>query len=265
VSGPLLAIRDLHVSVGGAAVLRGVSLAVERGEALGIVGETGSGKTMTVRAATGLLPTVGGRVTGGTIALDGEEMTAAGERAWRRHQGKDLALVPQAGMSSLSPLRRIRAQLAETIRHAGRAEDVDAEVAALLGSVHLAPTKELLRSYPHELSGGMRQRVMIALALAVGPRLLVADEPTTALDVVVRGSILELLGELRRERELALVLVSHDLAAIAAATERIVVMHAGESVEAGRTRDVLAAPRHPYTRALLAALPRRVEAEGAAR
>jgi ABC-type dipeptide/oligopeptide/nickel transport system ATPase component len=256
-SDPILAVDDLHVRVEGTDVLRGVSFEVGRGEAIGLVGETGSGKTMTVRAITGLLPSIGGRVTAGRVTLDGEDVTALSEKGWRRRQGKDLALVPQAGMSSLSPLRRVRGQLAETIRRADRGADVDSEVAALLESVHLPPTEELLRSYPHELSGGMRQRVMIALALAVKPRLLIADEPTTALDVVVRGGILELFGELRRERDLALVIVSHDIGAIASATDKIAVMYAGQSVETGRTREVLANPRHPYTRALLAAMPQR--------
>jgi oligopeptide/dipeptide ABC transporter ATP-binding protein len=257
VTVPVLAVEDLHVRIGTAHVLRGVSFEVHPGEAVGLVGETGSGKTMTVRAVTGLLRSIGARITHGAITIEGEDVTAASERAWRRWQGKTLALVPQASMSSLSPLRRVRSQLAETIRRAGRASDVDAEVSGLLESVHLPATRELLNSYPHELSGGMRQRVMIALALAVGPRLLVADEPTTALDVAVRGSILELFGELRRDRKLALVMVSHDIGAIAASTDNIVVVYAGRSVETGQTSDVLADPRHPYTEALLAALPHR--------
>jgi peptide/nickel transport system ATP-binding protein len=256
-SGAILTLDDVHVRIGRADVLRGVAFDVCPGEAVGLVGETGSGKTMAVRAITGLLPTIGARVTQGAIAIDGEDATAATDKAWRRWQGRTLALVPQASMSSLSPLRRVRSQLAETVRRVDRAADVDAEVAALLESVHLSPTRELLRSYPHELSGGMRQRVMIALALAVRPRVLIADEPTTALDVAVRSSILELFGELRRERNLALVLVSHDIGAIASSTDRIVVMYAGRSVETGRTSEVLADPRHPYTAALLAAMPQR--------
>jgi oligopeptide/dipeptide ABC transporter ATP-binding protein len=256
-SRPVLAVDDLRARIGKAHVLRGVSFEVHPGEAIGLVGETGSGKTMTVRAVTGLLSAVGGRVTAGSIAIDGEDATAASDRAWRRWQGKVLALVPQSSMSSLSPLRRVRSQLAETIRTANRRANVDAEVAALLESVHLPPTKELLNSYPHELSGGMRQRVMIALALAVKPRLLIADEPTTALDVAVRTSILELFGELRADRNLALVLVSHDIGAIATSTDKIAVMYAGRSVETGLTADVLAEPSHPYTEALLAAMPHR--------
>jgi oligopeptide/dipeptide ABC transporter ATP-binding protein len=257
VTVPVLAVEDLHVRIGAADVLRGVSFDVAPGEAIGLVGETGSGKTMTVRAITGLLRSIGARVTRGAITIEGEDVTAASDKAWRRWQGKTLALVPQASMSSLSPLRRVRSQLAETIRRVDRTSDIDREVSSLLESVHLPSTKELLNSYPHELSGGMRQRVMIALALAVRPSLLVADEPTTALDVAVRSSILELFRELRRDRNLALVMISHDIGAIASSTDKIVVVYAGRSVETGRTADVLADPRHPYTEALLAALPHR--------
>lgn len=253
----MLTVEDLHVRIGNAHVLRGVSFDVRSGEAIGLVGETGSGKTMTVRAVTGLLRSVGGRVTGGAITIEGEDATAVSDKAWRRWQGRTLALVPQASMSSLSPLRRVRSQLAETIRRVDRASNVNTEMTALLESVHLPATRELLNSYPHELSGGMRQRVMIALALAVKPRLLIADEPTTALDAAIRSSILDLFRELGRDRNLALVMVSHDIGAIGSSTDRIVVMYAGRSVETGRTGDVLADPYHPYTKALLAAMPHR--------
>ena len=256
---PVLVVDGLHVRIGEAAVLRGVSFEVHAGEAVGLVGETGSGKTMTVRAVTGLLSPIGGRVTGGTITIAGEDATDLSAKAWRRWQGRTLALVPQSSMSSLSPLRRVRGQLAETVRRVDRASDLDAEVAALLEAVRLPATKDLLESYPHELSGGMRQRVMIALALAVKPRLLIADEPTTAVDVAIRSSILGLFDELRKERDLALVMVSHDIGAIASVTDKTVVMYAGRSVESGPTEAVLGDPRHPYSEALLAAMPQRTE------
>lgn len=254
---PILSVKNLEVSVVAIDVLRGVSFSVEPAEAVGLVGETGSGKTMTVRAVTGLLHPIGGRVTGGSITLDGEDVTNSDQRAWRHWQGKTVALVPQASLSSLSPVRRVRGQLIETIRRADPGADADREARLLLAAVHLDPTEQLLASFPHELSGGMRQRVMIALALAVKPRLLIADEPTTALDAAIRRSVLELFGELRRERGLALVMVSHDIAAIGASTDRIVVMYAGRSVESGTTAQVISSPKHPYTEALLGAMPDR--------
>lgn len=256
-SKPLLTVEDLHVSISGAQVLRGVSFEVLPGEAVGLVGETGSGKTMTVRSITGLLSSIGARVTQGAIHIAGEDMTRASQKHWRKWQGDFLALVPQSSMSSLSPLRRIRSQLVETIRQVNRRAEVESETAALLGAVHLEPTAELLASYPHELSGGMRQRVMIALALATRPQLLVTDEPTTALDAAVRGSILALFGELRKERGLALVMISHDISAIASSTDTTVVMYGGQTVERGSTSQVIRYPRHPYTEALLASLPER--------
>jgi oligopeptide/dipeptide ABC transporter ATP-binding protein len=258
---PLLVVDDLHARVGETEILSGVSLRLERGAALGLVGETGAGKTMTVRAVTGLLRRAGGRVTSGSVRLAGQDLTGASDRAWRRWQGRTVALVPQASMSSLDPLQRIGRQFHGTIRGAGRGAgrraDVAAETARLLESVHLDASERLLRAYPHELSGGMRQRVMIGLALATRPALLVADEPTTALDAAIRGEILALLTQLRRDRDLALLLVSHDLSAIEAATDTTAVMYAGRTVETGPTRQLVSGPAHPYTRALLDSRPER--------
>lgn len=253
---PLLSVSGLAVRVRGLQILRGVSFEVGRGEAVGLVGETGSGKTMTVRAITGLLHPIGGEVSAGQIRLDGADVTSTDPRAWRRWQGRTVALVPQASLSSLSPVRRVRSQLAEAIRRADPSADIKRETRDLLAAVHLDPTPDLLASFAHELSGGMRQRVMIALALAVRPLLLVADEPTTALDAAIRSSVLGLFAEMRRTRGLGLVIVSHDIGAIAASTDRIVVMYGGQSVERGPTAEVIASPAHPYTAALLAAMPR---------
>jgi oligopeptide/dipeptide ABC transporter ATP-binding protein len=255
----LLEVEDLHVGIGQLPILSGVWLAVAPGQAVGLVGETGCGKTMTVRAVTGLLRWVGGAVTKGRVRLAGDDVAHASDRVWRSHQGSTLALVPQSSMSSLDPLMRVRAQLVEAIRRRQGATDVDAEVRSSLEAMQLEPTSQLLRSYPHELSGGMRQRVMIALALATRPRLLVADEPTTALDASNRRSVLDLLANLRRSQGLGLLLISHDIGAISAATDDVVVMYGGRSVESGPTGAVLAAPAHPYTRALLGALPERSE------
>jgi ABC-type glutathione transport system ATPase component len=250
-----LVMDDVHVHIRGTQILSGISFTLDRGKAVGLVGESGSGKTMTVRAATGLLGRIGGRVTSGTIVLEGQDMSAAGARPWHAVRGKTIALVPQNSLSSLDPIMTIGRQLKETIRHADGGQDWHDEAEHLLRLVHLDPARRIFRAYPHELSGGMRQRVVIALALAARPTILVADEPTTALDASVRSGILTLLNELRRDRGLALMLVSHDLAAIRTATDHVVVMRRGRSVESGPTTTVISSPRHPYTRSLLLARP----------
>ncbi|GHF59619.1 oligopeptide/dipeptide ABC transporter ATP-binding protein [Amycolatopsis bartoniae] len=254
-----LAIDNLNVHIGGQPVLTDVSLRVAPGEAVGLVGETGSGKTMTVRTATGLLHRLGGRITSGRVRVAGTDLTRGTDRDWRRVQGRTIALVPQSSMSSLDPLMSIGHQLGETVRALGGPTGGDrrAAVRGLLEAVQLTPDDRLLRAYPHELSGGMRQRVMIALALAGNPRILVADEPTTALDAAIRREILALLSSLRHSRGLGLLLVSHDLGSISATTDTTVVMYAGRTVEAGPTSEIFEQPAHPYTEALLAALPER--------
>jgi ABC-type dipeptide/oligopeptide/nickel transport system ATPase component len=252
---PPLVLTDVRVRIRDTEVLSGISLTVEQGRAVGLVGESGSGKTMTVRAATGLLGRIHGRVTQGTITLGGRDMSAASDRQWNAVRGRTLALVPQNSLSSLDPIMTVGRQLRETIKHAGDAGDWRGEARRLLHMVHLEPSPRVLRAYPHELSGGMRQRVVIALALAVRPALLVADEPTTALDAAVRTGILDLLNELRRDGGLSLVLVSHDLTAIRSTTDHVVVMHRGRAVESGPTDAVISAPGHPYTRSLLLSRP----------
>lgn len=254
----MLELDDIHVSVGDLEILRGVTLNVRAGEAVGLVGETGSGKTMTVRAATGLLNGIGARVTSGSVRIDGAELATATDRQWRTVQGKVIALVPQSSMSSLNPLMPIGRQLMETIRRRRNADtSEDARLRYVLSAVQLEMSTRLLDSYPHELSGGMKQRVMIALALACDPQIIVADEPTTALDAAIRREILELLTTLRREHNVALLLISHDLSAISVATDRTVVMYGGATVEQGFTPDVVNLPRHPYTAALVASHPDR--------
>lgn len=235
-----LAIDNLNVHIGGQPVLTDVSLRVAPGEAVGLVGETGSGKTMTVRTATGLLHRLGGRITSGRVRVAGTDLTRGTDRDWRRVQGRTIALVPQSSMSSLDPLMSIGHQLGETVRALGGPTGGDrrAAVRGLLEAVQLTPDDRLLRAYPHELSGGMRQRVMIALALAGNPRILVADEPTTALDAAIRREILALLSSLRHSRGLGLLLVSHDLGSISATTDTTVVMYAGRTVEAGPTSEI---------------------------
>jgi oligopeptide/dipeptide ABC transporter ATP-binding protein len=254
-SAPLLSVYELGIEVGGKQLLTRVSLDIPRGASVGVVGETGSGKTVTCRFITGLIRRSGGRVTGGSARFADVDLVALDERAWRRIRGRRIALVPQSSMSGLNPVMRIDRQLRETVRELDPAADPQARAGELLDLVHMAERDEVMRRYPHELSGGMRQRVMIALALAGRPELLVADEATTALDVTVQRSILELLTELRTETGMSLAFVTHDLALVHSTSDEVVIMYAGMVVERGAVATVLRRPAHPYTRALLAARP----------
>ncbi|MET7336647.1 ABC transporter ATP-binding protein [Nonomuraea sp. NPDC005650] len=249
----LLSVRGLHVSVAdGSEVVHGVDLDIPRGSAVGLVGESGSGKTLTCRAVLGLLP-AGVQVTGGEINLRGMELTAlpAAERA--RLRGTDLAAVFQDPASFLNPSITVGAQLAEVLRvkvgltrRAARSRAVE-----LLHAMGLRRPDHVYSQYPFELSGGMLQRVLIAMSITADPELLIADEATTALDVTVQAEVLELLSELRRDRGLTLIVVSHDLAVISQMCDTVHVFRDGGIVEAGPTRQVLRAPRHPYTRELI--------------
>jgi ABC-type glutathione transport system ATPase component len=254
VSDVVLAVEELAVEVEGQEILHDVTWDLRRGEVLGLVGETGSGKTMCLRAVTGMLPRIGGAITRGRVRFDGRGLEAAGEREWRALRGHRISLVPQSSLGALDPLMRIDRQLGETIRALGRRDGVAERSVELLEQAELADAKRVLRSYPHELSGGMRQRVMIALALAGDPEVLVADEPTTALDVTVQRSILELFLRLK-EGGLSMILVTHDLGIADTVSDRIAVMYSGTTVERGTTEAVLSRPEHDYTRALLRARP----------
>jgi peptide/nickel transport system ATP-binding protein len=256
---PLLQIDGLSVRIKAFDILSDVSLRVDAGVAVGLVGETGSGKTMTVRAACGLLARSGARIVDGTVKVEGRDLTRGSQREWRSVRGTTLALIPQSSMSGLDPVMTIGGQLRETVRmlKGFSGSQAQAEVKRLLEAVRLGPSPRLLAAYAHELSGGMRQRVMIALALAGDPRLIVADEPTTALDATIQSEIVALLGDLQRERDLGMLVVSHDIGLIEAMTTLIAVMYGGRVVEIGPTSSVLEHPAHPYTRALLAALPER--------
>lgn len=251
---------DLSVSIGGREVLTSVSLEVGRGEVLGIAGETGCGKSVTCRALTGTLGLIGGRITGGSLTYDGVDLRRLSEREWRRIRGRKIGFVPQSSLSGLDPLKRVGKQLAETIRYVDQRDDVRARSLELLRQVALPDPEAVFRAYPHELSGGMRQRFMIALAIAGRPDVLVADEPTTALDVTIQKGILDLLRRLSAETRMSVILVTHDLAVIEDFAARIAIMYAGMTVEAGPTAEVLAAPAHPYTVALLGARPGSVPA-----
>jgi peptide/nickel transport system ATP-binding protein len=256
----LLEISDLHVDYDGHPILDGVDLELEHGEALGLAGESGCGKTTTALALMKLLPPTFKQ--SGTMTLrppDAEEpinverRTEAGMQVVRwRH----VSLVFQGAMNSLDPVKRVDAQIAQAIdlhERAASAGDVRARIGELLTTVGLTPA--LGRRYAHQLSGGQRQRVMIALALACRPSLVIADEPTTALDVVMQAQILDLLEHLREQLGLALILISHDLGVLAETCDRIAVMYAGRIVETGPVREVFAAPQHPYTKRLLDSLP----------
>lgn len=256
----LLDLRDLHVRLsgpGGTALhaLRGVDLSLARGESLALIGESGSGKTLTALAVMGLLPD--GATTAGEIALDGQPLTGLDENAWCALRGRRVAMVFQEPLTALNPLQRVLAQVAEPIRIHRLAPDRAAareHAMALLARVGLDDHQA--RAYPHQLSGGQRQRALIAMALAAEPELLIADEPTTALDARLRVQVLELLRELVAERGMGLLLISHDLAQTARRVDRIAIFYGGRVMEQGAAADLLAQPRHPYTQALWAARPR---------
>ena len=257
---PLLQVRDLTVTLptahGPQAALRGVSFALERGATLGLVGESGCGKSLTALALMGLLPDRA--EVGGSIRLAGQELTALDDAAWARLRGDRIGMVFQEPMTALNPVHRIGDQIAEPLRlHRGldRAA-ARAEALRLLERVRLPRARERLDAWPHELSGGQRQRVVIAIALACGPDLLLADEPTTALDATLQREVLDLLDELRRDTGMALLLISHNLDVMAAHVEQLAVMYGGRIVEHGPTRAVFERRAHPYTRGLFAARPR---------
>ncbi len=260
----LLEVRDLRThfptSRGMVRAVDGISFSVAPGEAVGLVGESGSGKTVTALSIMGLLPGAVGRILpSSSIRLRDQELVGAHPRDLRRVRGREVAMIFQDPMSSLNPVMSVGEQVREALggtEKRTRREGVE-RVLALLKEVEIPDPEVRYRARPHELSGGMRQRVMIAMALAGEPRLLIADEPTTALDVTVQSQILELLHRLRREREMALLLITHDLAVVARACRRILVMYAGQLVETGGIQEVLRRPRHPYTQALLASVPRR--------
>jgi peptide/nickel transport system ATP-binding protein len=256
----LLEIRDLWaapVRRRGHALLRGVGLRVAPGEVHGVVGESGAGKSLLGRAVLGVLPS-GIRIAKGTITLDGEDLRAASPRRRRALLGRFLAMVPQDPMTALNPVRRIAAQMTDHLRLHLRLDrrQARAEAEALLAAVHIREPGRVLAQYPFELSGGMRQRVLIAMAFACRPRLVVADEPTTALDVTVQRQILRLIRELQREAGTAILFITHDLGVVAKICDRVTVLHAGRVLEEAATPALFAAPRHPYTAALMRATPR---------
>ncbi|QJY49168.1 ABC transporter ATP-binding protein [Pseudonocardia broussonetiae] len=249
----LLEVRDLSVVAGGTTVVEGVAFAVARGGSLGIVGESGSGKSLTCRSVLGILPPGCTNGPGTSIRFDGAELTGLDEPAWRPYRGARIGAVFQDPASYLNPSIPVGRQLAEVLRVRGGLGRRAARERAvtLLARTGLREPARVAGQYPHELSGGMAQRALIAIALALDPELLVADEATTALDVTVQAEVLDLLADLRERLGLALVLVSHDLAVVAQVCEEVLVLRDGAVVERGRAADVLRSPSHPYTRSLV--------------
>jgi oligopeptide/dipeptide ABC transporter ATP-binding protein len=262
----LLTLRGLVVELptpaGWVRPVNEVSLRIAEGEAVGLVGESGSGKTMMALAMMGLLP-LGARVKGEAQIESGAgrsatNLTRLNEAEWRAVRGRDIAMVFQEPMTALNPVMRVGAQIEEAVRAHEPSlakEEVRHRMLESLKRAAVPEPETRAEQFPHQLSGGLRQRAMIAMALAGGPRLLIADEPTTALDVTVQKQILDLLDHLRRELKLGLLFITHDLGVVAQVADRIAVMYAGRIVEEGRVSDVLRAPRHPYTQGLLAASP----------
>jgi oligopeptide/dipeptide ABC transporter ATP-binding protein len=258
---PLLAVEDLRVRFktqrGLVHAVNGISFDVRPGETLGLVGESGCGKSVTALTTMGILPRAA-RIASGSIRLDGRELLGLSERQWRRVRGKEIAMIFQDPMTSLNPVLTVGAQLREAIEEH---LDLDRKAATrraveLLEQVGIPSPADRLRNYPHQFSGGMRQRVMIAIALACEPKVLIADEPTTALDVTIQAQILDLLRDLVADRGTSLVLITHDLGVVAGMCERVKVMYAGTLIEEGSASELFAAPRHPYTLGLLQSVPR---------
>ncbi len=259
---PLLEVDNLHTHFitrdGVVKAVDGVSFSLEAGRTLGVVGESGSGKTVTALAIMRLIPEPPGKVVGGDIRFKGQSLLTMSEREHRNLRGNRIAMIFQDPMTSLNPVYRIGKQVAEPLRlHKGMSRK-EARVAAaeLLARVGMPQAEKRARDYPHELSGGMRQRAMIAMALACSPDILIADEPTTALDVTIQSQILELLRDIQRRTESAMIMIGHDLGVVAEVAHHVLVMYAGRAVEFGRADHVFYNPLHPYTWGLLASLPR---------
>ncbi len=259
---PLLRVEDLEVRFvtrdRTVHAVNGISFDLDAGETMGLVGESGCGKSVTSLALLGLLPRRTARVPSGAVRFAEEDLLTAGEHRLRQIRGNEIAMIFQDPMTSLNPVLTIGRQLTETLReHLGMDRNGAREAAAeLLDRVGIPDPRRRLRDYPHQFSGGMRQRVMIAMAIACRPRLLIADEPTTALDVTIQAQILDLLRDLVETEGMALILITHDLGVVAGTCGRIAVMYAGRIVETAPTRDLFARPRHPYTLGLLRSVPR---------
>jgi oligopeptide transport system ATP-binding protein len=258
---PVLEVRDLvtrfHTEQGVVHAVNGISYTLEAGQALAIVGESGSGKTVGVLSLMGLIPEPPGRVEGGQVVLGGRSLLDLSPKEWRQVRGREIAMIFQDPMTSLNPVLTVGYQLTEALkRHMGlRSAEARERAASVLGRVGIPRAAERLSDHPHEFSGGQRQRIMIAMALSCRPAVLIADEPTTALDVTIQAQIVELVKELQKELGMAIIWITHDLALVAGLVDKVAVMYAGYIVETAPVREIYKRPRHPYTLGLLRSMP----------
>ena len=259
---PLLVVDDLHVEFriddGVVKAVNGLSYTVDKSETVAILGESGSGKSVSAQALMGLVPSPPGFITAGSLRFRGEEILTMTKAEHRAIRGDHISIIFQDALSALNPVFSVGWQISEMFRKHRGASKKEAKVSTieLMNRVRIPDAKERFRSYPHEFSGGMRQRVMIAMALALDPDILIADEPTTALDVTVQAQVMDLLKDLQDEFEMGLVLITHDLGVVAEVADRVVVMYAGRAVEKGSVAELYGNPRHPYTEGLMNSIPR---------
>lgn len=260
----LLSVSNLSVSIGRLRPLDGISFEIGKGEIVGVVGESGSGKSLTAMSVMGLLPLIGGKISAGTIRFDDIMLTGLAEPAYRALRGRRIALISQNPMTSLDPIIRIGAQIDQvSMLHLGLAEtDAKARSIELMQQLRIPDAPTIYNNYPHQLSGGMKQRIVIAMALAADPDLIIADEPTTALDVTIQAQIIQIMVDLVRERGLSLMLITHDMGVVAQACDRVVVLYAGRVAESNGIDAIFAEPRHPYTRELIRCIPRHGQVPG---
>jgi oligopeptide/dipeptide ABC transporter ATP-binding protein len=260
--GHLLDVRDLYVEFrtrdGVAKVINGVSYYLDPGETLAVLGESGSGKSVTAQAIMGILDMPPGHIPSGEILLEGRDLLKMPESERRGVRGKEIAMIFQDALSALNPVYKVGHQISETLRRRMDMNKADAMKRAieLMDLVKIPDAKQRVNEYPHQFSGGMRQRAMIAVALAMNPKVLIADEPTTALDVTVQAQIMDLLADLQRDLNMGMILITHDLGVVADVADRIAVMYAGRIVEHAEVREIYKAPAHPYTKGLLDSIPR---------
>ncbi|GGY34263.1 MULTISPECIES: ABC transporter ATP-binding protein [Streptomyces] len=258
----LLEVRDLQVEFktrdGVAKAVNGVNYSVEAGETLAVLGESGSGKSVTAQAVMGILDMPPGRIAGGEILFQGRDLLKLKEDERRKIRGSEMAMIFQDALSSLNPVLSVGEQLSEmfTVHRGMSRKDGKAKAVELMDRVRIPAAKERVGQYPHQFSGGMRQRIMIAMAMALEPSLIIADEPTTALDVTVQAQVMDLLAELQRELNMGLILITHDLGVVADVADKIAVMYAGRIVEQAPVHEIYKAPAHPYTKGLLESIPR---------